>query len=97
MNLENKKIVNKEQNIILNSRKKLEISGVIKLENLNPDEFLIHTNLGMLLVKGSSLEMQHLDIEKGFLWITGNISSLDYIDEDEKKKNKEGFLKKLFK
>lgn len=96
MNYEYKRQELKEQELKLVNRKRLEITGVKKLENLNPLEFLVQTNLGVLLVKGNNLEMQHLDIEKGNLWITGDISSLQYLDESTENK-KEGFLKKLFK
>lgn len=87
----------KEQIISLNNRKRLEISGVKKLESLNKTEFFVDTILGLLLVRGEELEMQHLDIEKGILWIVGNISSISYLDEDTNKKKDEGFFKKLFK
>ena len=87
----------KEQIISLNNRKRLEISGVKKLESLNKTEFFVDTILGLLLVRGEELEMQHLDIEKGILWIVGNISSISYLDEDANKKKDEGFFKKLFK
>lgn len=86
----------KEQTLTLNNRKKLEITGVKKLESLNKLEFFVSTSLGILIVKGESLEMQHLDIEKGVLWITGTINSIEYLDEKVDIK-KEGFLKKLFK
>ena len=87
----------KEQIISLNNRKRLEISGVKKLESLNKTEFFVDTILGLLLVRGEELEMQHLDIEKGILWIVGNINSISYLDEDTNKKKDEGFFKKLFK
>ena len=87
----------KEQTLSLNNRKRLEITGVKKLESLNKTEFFVDTILGLLLVRGEELEMQHLDIEKGILWIVGNISSISYLDEDTNKKKDEGFFKKLFK
>ena len=87
----------KEQILTLNNRKRLEITGVKKLESLNKAEFFVDTILGLLLVRGEDLEMQHLDIEKGILWIIGRISSLSYLDEDTNKKKDEGFFKKLFK
>lgn len=87
----------KEQILTLNNRKRLEITGVKKLESLNKTEFFVDTILGLLLVRGEDLEMQHLDIEKGILWIIGRISSLSYLDEDTNKKKDEGFFKKLFK
>ncbi len=87
----------KEQILTLNNRKRLEITGVKKLESLNKTEFFVDTILGLLLVRGEDLEMQHLDIEKGILWIVGRVSSLSYLDEDNNKKKDEGFFKKLFK
>lgn len=87
----------KEQILTLNNRKRLEITGVKKLESLNKTEFFVDTILGLLLVRGEDLEMQHLDIEKGILWIIGRVSSLSYLDEDTNKKKDEGFFKKLFK
>ncbi len=87
----------KEQMLSLNNRKRLEITGVKKLESLNKTEFFVDTILGLLLVRGENLEMQHLDIEKGILWIIGNVNSVSYLDEDKTKKKDEGFLKKLFK
>ena len=87
----------KEQTLSLNNRKRLEITGVKKLESLNKTEFFVNTVLGLLLVRGENLEMQHLDIEKGVLWIIGDVSSLSYLDEDLNKKKDEGFFKKLFK
>lgn len=87
----------KEQTLTLKNRKRLEITGVKKLESLNKTEFFVSTILGLLLVKGENLEMQHLDIEKGVLWIIGDVSSISYLDDDNTKKKDEGFLKKLFK
>ena len=82
--------------IALNERKNITISGVKKIESLNSEEFVINTNLGILSVKGSNLEMQHLDIEKGILWISGNIDSMIYLNS-EKKKEKGNFFGKVFK
>lgn len=84
------------QNINLKDRKKLEISGIKKIESLNSEEFLIDTKLGLLLVKGESLEMQQLDIDKGNLWISGTINVIEYI-ETAKKKEKSNFFGKVFK
>lgn len=92
--------MNNEQNngiITLKNRKQLEIRGIKKLESLNPNEFYMSTNLGDLLVRGEDLEMQQLDIDKGNLWITGMIYSLEYLDEPKVKKNKQNIIGKIFK
>lgn len=92
---ETKLTENKGQELSLKDRKKLEITGVKKIESLNKEEFLVDTLLGLLLVKGNDLIMQQLDIDKGILWINGNIISLSYLDNEKKKE--ESFFKKLFK
>ncbi len=84
------------QNIQLKDRKKLEVSGIKKVESLNNEEFLIDTKLGLLLVRGRELEMQSLDMDKGNIWISGIVNAIEYIDEPEKKE-KNGFFKKMFK
>lgn len=86
----------KEQNIVLKNRKTLEITGVKKIESLNPFEFIIYTVLGKMVVRGKDLEMQALDIDNGNLSITGLVRSIEYIEKIEHKKEK-GFVSKLFK
>ena len=58
---------------------------------------MVNTNLGLLTVKGEELEMQHLEIEKGILWIGGTIDSLIYDSSDKKTEKKTSFLGKVFK
>ena len=84
----------KEQSLKLKNRNNLEISGVKKIESLNSEEFIINTLLGILIVKGSNLEMQQLDIDKGLLWINGTIDSMNYTNV-EKKKEKNNFFGKV--
>lgn len=91
------KVGTTNQEIIIKNRKELEIKGINKIESLNEYEFVIDTNQGVLIVKGEELEMKHLDMEKGNLWINGHIDSLIYKDSTAKKEKKQGFLTKLFK
>jgi sporulation protein YabP len=92
----NNEINNLEHNHVLtiNNRKKLEISGVKRIESINEEEFVLDTYCGMLHLSGTSLEMQHLDVDKGIIWINGTIDSFAYAKE---KKQEESFFKKLFK
>ncbi|MEI3504714.1 MAG: sporulation protein YabP [Bacilli bacterium] len=85
MNYENASVLS-NQNIVLKDRKKLEISGIKKIESLNSEEFLIDTKLGLLFIKGQDLEMQMLDIDKGNIWISGLITVIEYVETSEKKR-----------
>ena len=82
--------------ISLKNRKDLEITGVTKLESLNPNEFVIDTVLGSMIVRGNDLTMSHLDIEKGILVISGQVNLLEYTHKQSKNKS-QGFISKLFR
>lgn len=83
--------------ISLRDRKKLEITGIKKLDSLTSEEFVLSTIMGVLLIRGLDLEMQHLDIDKGVIWLTGTIYLMEYLDTDKTKKPKENFFGKVFK
>lgn len=84
------------QEIILKNRSDLHITGVKKLESLNPNEVYVDTVLGRMVVKGSDLEMKHLDLESETLVITGKVYLMEYLNR-QKEKTEKGFLAKLFK
>ena len=82
--------------IKINDRKKISLSGIKKLVSFDPEEFLMDTTLGPLVLKGSNLEIVKLDTLSGNLNIKGKINSLTYLDgRDSKMKN--NVLSKLFK
>lgn len=90
-------ITGNKHEINLLNRYKLSITGINKINSLNNEEFIIDTIQGNLLIRGSDLTMQQLDIDKGQIWIEGKIDTVEYLDKEEKKKEKEGFFKKIFK
>lgn len=89
--------VETNQDVYISARKKLQVTGINKIESLNNEEFIIDTKMGLLLIEGTNLVMQQLDIEKGQIWIEGTINSLGYIDKDNKKKEKSNIFGKIFK
>ena len=52
--------------------------------------------MGIILIKGSGLEILRLDTHDGNVKIKGKINSFTYLDGD-KKEDKESFFNKLFK
>lgn len=85
-----------QNSIMLDNRKSLKITGVKKINSFNLKEFQLETSLGNLYIKGNNLEMQMFDIDKGNIFITGDIDSLAYLNISSEKKEK-GFIQKLFK
>lgn len=80
------------QNIILESRKKLSVSGVCDIDSFNDLQIYAITNLGALIIKGTNLHINKLSVEKGELEVVGNIDSLTY----SQIKQKGSVLKKIF-
>lgn len=83
-------------NVTISDRKNIMISGVKKIESFDNEEFLMETNMGYVLVKGSELEIIKLDTYQGSVSIKGKFNSLIYMDSTKKEKD-EGMFSKLFK
>ncbi len=80
--------------INISGRKRINLNGIKKLISFNPNEFLIDSNLGIIVLKGNNLEVLKLDVVAGELNIKGSFDSLEYVD---KLKKKESVITRLFK
>lgn len=78
-------------------RSTINISGVIKIESFDKEEFLLETVMGFMKINGDSLEMIKLDTIEGKVVIKGKINSLIYLDTVKKKNKEESIITKLFK
>ena len=92
-----KDLIVNNHNITIGQRKTINLSGVKKIENFDESEFLLETNLGYLIIKGSGLEILKLDTYQGDVSIKGKIDGLNYLDKDQKQDKKETIFSKLFK
>lgn len=80
--------VKASHNLILNNRKKADMTGVTDVDNFNEDYILLHTELGYMEIRGSSLRIVKLDVENKKLSIEGEIAAVIYDDKSVKKANK---------
>ena len=94
--MNNSNIINNQYGEIkITDRNRISLTGVKKLISFNPEEFLIETTLGVILLKGQDLEIIKLDTTDGILSIRGRINNLNYMDSN---KNKEtSIIARLFK
>ena len=83
------------QNLILENREKLTISGVIDVLSFDDQIVILETELGMLTIKGEDLRINKLSIDTQDVIIEGNINTLTYSDKEEKKNGI--LLGKIFK
>lgn len=98
MAIEDRKSINSNiiQNLILENRSKLSVSGVLDVLSFDDQIIIIETELGLLTVKGDNLRINKLSIDTSEVIVEGEIISLTYSNKDLDKKN-ESFLGKIFK
>ena len=84
------------QNLILENRKKLSVSGVNDVLSFDDEIVIIETELGLLTVKGDNLKINKLSIDTSEVIVEGEISYLEYSDKDIEN-NRGNFISKIFK
>lgn len=84
------------QNIVLENREKLSISGVNDVLSFDDQIVILETQLGLLTVKGENLRINKLSIDSEEVVIEGEINNLSYSGQEVDKKNT-SFLGKIFK
>ena len=84
------------QNLILENRGKLSISGVNDVLSFDDQVVMVETELGLLTVKGENIRINKLSIDTSEVIIEGDISYLAYSDK-ELEKTKGSLLSKIFK
>ena len=90
-------INNYTHSITLNERKNLMITGVKKIDSFDEEEFLLETNMGYIVIKGTGLEIVKLDTYQGNVSIKGKVNSLNYMENAKKAEKEDSFISKLFK
>lgn len=82
------------QNIIIENRLRMTVSGVQDVENFDDSTVVLYTNRGLLTIHGISLHVERLSLETGELAIEGEIGGLEYSREEPVSG---GFWSRLFR
>ena len=85
------------QNLVLENRQKLSISGVNDVLSFDDQVVVLETELGLLTVKGENLRVNKLSIDTSEVVLEGEISYLAYTDKDSEKNKNSSLLSKIFK
>ena len=99
MNIEERKSLSNTsviQNLVLENRKKLSISGVLDVLSFDDQVVIVETELGLLNIKGENLRINKLSIDTSEVIVEGDIYSMIYSEKDLDKKGT-SFIGKLFK
>lgn len=84
------------QNVILENREKLSISGVLDVLSFDDQIVILETELGLLTVKGDDLRINKLSIDTTEVIINGEIFNLGYSEKDVNQKSG-GIFSKIFR
>ena len=88
------KVSFKNQNIVIEDRNRINITGVEQVESFNETTITLSTIKGGLSIKGEELNISKLNLDEGSVKISGMINSLTYIGKEGVPKN---FIGKIFK
>ena len=84
------------QNIVLENREKLSISGVLDVLSFDDQIIIVETELRLLTIKGEDLRINKLSIDTSETIVNGNIMQIAYSENTVDKKG-EGIFSKIFK
>ena len=84
------------QNIFLENREKLSISGVIDVFSFDDQIIIIETELGLLTIKGENLKITKLSLDTSDFIVEGLINNIFYSNSEGNKKN-QSILTRIFK
>ncbi|MDR0918675.1 MAG: YabP/YqfC family sporulation protein [Oscillospiraceae bacterium] len=83
------------QDLILESKKKLTLSGITEVDCFDERDVRLFTKLGELSIQGKGLHINSMSIETGDMIIEGEINAIVYGNSEVK--SPLTFLGKLFK
>ncbi len=81
-------------NVIMEKRTKLNMSGVLEVISFDDETVVLKTDMGMLTVKGSKLNIGGFSASSSELNMTGSVYALVYTEDSDVKTS---FIKRLLK
>ena len=85
------------QNIILENREKVSISGVLDVLSFDDQVIILETELGLLNIKGNDMRVNKLSIDTSEVIVEGKINNLNYSENRGIENKGTSLLSKIFK
>lgn len=82
MQFDDSQTVNVMQNVILENRKKLTLTGIKDVLSFDDEIIVLESELGLLNIKGRDLKVNKISVETGDVIIEGTIRMFEYSDKD---------------
>ena len=77
---EDKKVPKGPHTIILEDRRNLSITGVTDIDSFDEETVIVYTDTGELVVHGSGLHINKIDVDTGELTLEGEVTGRTYND-----------------
>ncbi len=74
----NEKPAGKKHTLMLDNRSKLAITGAEDVNGFNEETVSVKTTEGNLIIRGSGLHIDRLNLETGDVMVEGRVNSLQY-------------------
>jgi len=84
-----------QHNIVVENREKISISGVEDVESFDEENMIIHTQMGVINLRGSGLHLGKFSVDTGDLTIEGELDEIIYSDSGAYNKPR-GLFSKMF-
>ena len=84
----------KHENLILENRARLTITGISDVENFTTEKIVFVTESGELTVTGKDMKVKKLSAENGDAIVEGEINGCVY---SQGRREREGFMKRVLK
>ncbi len=91
-NATNERALETPHKLVLDSRRKLSMTGVIEVESFDESAIQLTTTRGSVLIRGTGLHLQMLSLDGGQVAVDGTVDSISYEDETPAV----GFFARLF-
>ena len=75
----------KSHTLMLDNRSKLSLTGVEDVSGFNEEAVSVRTTDGTLIIRGSGLHIDRLNLETGDVSVDGSIDSMQYLGSDGSK------------
>ena len=82
----------KSHTLMLDNRSRLSLTGVEDVSGFNEEAVSVRTTDGTLIIRGSGLHIDELNLDSGDVSIEGRVDAMQYIGNGSKSK-----LSKLFR
>lgn len=82
------------QNVIIEERKKLNITSVKDVISFDDETILLDTSLGKMTIKGEALRVTNFNNETGDITAEGQIHAVVYMSQAQ---NSGGFISRIFR